>query len=88
MPPGSLKTQMELGSPESLKGVASTGLGFAIVPKAVVAKEIQLGELVAIPLDPPLKRSLYLVFQKDRFQSRLTGTFIEFTRVKLKEMAS
>ncbi|MBU1365141.1 MAG: LysR family transcriptional regulator [Gammaproteobacteria bacterium] len=88
VPPNSLKTQMELGSPESLKGVASTGLGFAIVPKAVVAKEIQLGELVAIPLKPPLKRSLYLVFQKDRFQSRLTATFIEFTRSKLKEMAS
>jgi DNA-binding transcriptional LysR family regulator len=88
IPPATLKTQMELGSPEALKGVVSTGLGFAIVSKAVVAKEIQLGELVAIPLKPALKRSLYLVFQKDRFQSRLTGTFIEFTRSKLKEMAS
>ena len=52
IPPESLKTQMELGSPEALK------------------------------------RSLYLVFQQDRFQSRLTATFIEFTRTKLKEMAS
>lgn len=88
VPPDRLKTQMELGSPEALKGVVSTGLGFAIVSRVVVEKEIQLGELVAIPLKPPLKRSLYLVFQKDRFQSRLTGTFIEFTRAKLKEMAS
>lgn len=86
--PATLKTQMELGSPEALKGVVSTGLGFAIVPRMVIGKEIQLGELVAIPLKPPLKRSLYLVFQKDRFQSRLTATFIEFTRSKLKEMAS
>ncbi|MBL8429700.1 MAG: LysR family transcriptional regulator [Dechloromonas sp.] len=88
VPPESLKTQMELGSPEALKGVVSTGLGFAIVSRAVVAKELQLGELVAIPLRPALKRSLYLVFQKDRFQSRLTATFIEFARTKLKEMAS
>ena len=88
VPPDRLKTQMELGSPEALKGVVSTGLGFAIVSRAVVAKEVQLGELVAIPLRPPLKRSLYLVFLKDRFQSRLTATFIEFTRTKLKEMAS
>lgn len=88
VPPERLKTQMELGSPEALKGVVATGLGFAIVSRAVVAKEIQLGELVAISLRPPLKRSLYLVFQKDRFQSRVTGTFIEFTRTKLKEMAS
>ena len=79
---------MELGSPEALKGVVSTGLGFAIVSRAVVAKELQLGELLAIPLRPALKRSLYLVFQQDRFQSRLTATFIEFTRTKLKEMAS
>ena len=88
VPPDRLKTQMELGSPEALKGVVSTGLGFAIVSRVVVEKETQLGELVAIPLKPPLKRSLYLVFQKDRFQSRLTATFIEFTRRKLKEMAS
>jgi len=88
VPPNSLKTQMELGSPEALKGVVSTGLGFAIVSGAVVKKETQLGELVAIPLKPALKRSLYLVFQQDRFQSRLTGTFIEFARTKLKDMVS
>lgn len=85
--PDSLKMQMELGSPEALKGVVSTGLGFAIVSRAVVDKETQLGELVSIPLKPPLKRSLYLVFPQDRFQSRLTGTFIEFAKSKLKEMA-
>ncbi|UCV01807.1 LysR family transcriptional regulator [Dechloromonas denitrificans] len=86
--PENLKTQMELGSPEALKGVVSTGLGFAIVSRAVVDKEIRLGALVAISLKPPLKRSLYLVYPQDRFQSRLTATFIEFTQRKLKELAS
>lgn len=85
--PEALKTQMELGSPEALKGVVSTGLGFAIVSRAVVGKETQLGELVAVPLDPPLKRDLYLVSPQDRFQSKLTTTFIDFTRRKLKELA-
>ena len=85
--PESLKMQMELGSPEALKGVVSTGLGFAIVSRVVVEKETQLGELVAIPLDPPLTRSLYLVYPEDRFQSRLTATFIDFARSKLKELA-
>lgn len=84
--PDSLKMQMELGSPEALKGVVSTGLGFAIVSRAVVEKELQLGELVSIPLKPPLTRSLYLVFPQDRFQSRLSATFIEFAKSKLKEM--
>jgi DNA-binding transcriptional LysR family regulator len=60
----SLKMQMELGSPEALKGVVSTGLGFAIVSRAVVEKETLLGELLSIPLKPPLTRSLYLVFRR------------------------
>lgn len=80
-----LKTQMELGSPEALKGVVATGLGFAIVPRGSVGKEIQLGTLVAIPLAPPLRRSLYLVQPEDRFRSRLVTTFIQFARQKLKE---
>jgi DNA-binding transcriptional LysR family regulator len=83
--PGKLKIQMELGSLEALKGVVSTGLGFAIVSRAVVEKEVKLGTLVAIPLDPPLKRSLYLTHPNDRFQSKLTATFIKFAKRKLKE---
>jgi DNA-binding transcriptional LysR family regulator len=86
--PDSLKTQMELGSPEALKGVVSTGLGFAIVSRIVVEKEIRLRELVSIPLDPPLKRGLYLVHPEDRFQSRLLSTFIEFSRRKMKEITA
>ena len=86
--PESLKTLMELGSPEALKGVVATGLGFAIVARAVVEKEIRLGELIAIPLNPPLKRDLYLLQQQDRFQSRLTATFVKFAKNKLKELAS
>ncbi|UCV13079.1 LysR family transcriptional regulator [Dechloromonas denitrificans] len=86
--PEGLKVQMELGSPEALKGVVSTGLGFAIVSRAVVDKETQLGVLASVPLDPPLTRSLYLVHPNDRFQSRVTGTFIEFAKSKLKELAS
>lgn len=86
--PETLKTQMELGSPQALKGVVATGLGFAIVSRVAVEKERQLGTLVAIPLKPPLKRSLYLVYPQDRFQSRLTTTFIDFAKRQLKEPVS
>ncbi|MDD2884857.1 MAG: LysR substrate-binding domain-containing protein [Dechloromonas sp.] len=81
-----LKTQMELGSPEALKGVVATGLGFAIVSRAVVEKECRLGELCAFSLNPPLKRNLYLVHPKERFQSRLVTTFMDFAHRKLKEL--
>lgn len=85
--PESLKTVMELGSPEALKGVVSTGLGFAIVSRAVFDKERQLGTLAAIPLKPELKRSLFLVYPQDRFRSRLTSTFTDFAKQKLSELA-
>ena len=84
--PEKLKIQMELGSPEALKGMVSTGLGFAIVSRAAVEKEVQLGTLVAILLDPPLKRNLYLTHPNDRFQSKLATTFIKFAKRKLKEV--
>ena len=85
--PENLKTQMELGSPEALKGVVATGLGFAILSLLAVEADTQLGRLVAIPLKPPLKRNIYVIHPQDRFQSRLTHTFIDFARSKLRELA-
>jgi len=85
--PEALKTQMELGSPEALKGVVGTGLGFAIVSRASFAKERQLGSLVAIPLKPRLTRTLSLVYPKEKFRSRVVNTFIEFAKKKLKEFS-
>lgn len=85
VPPDSLKVLMELGSPEALKGVVGTGLGCAVVSRAVVEKELRLGTLAALPLKPRLTRSLFLVYQRDRFRSRLAGTFIDFAKQKLRE---
>jgi hypothetical protein len=67
----SLKTQMELGSPEALKGVVATGLGFAIVSRAVADKEKQLGELVSHSARSAAQAQPVPGSPKDRFQSRL-----------------
>lgn len=83
--PDKLKTLMELGSTESLKGVVSTGLGFAVLPSIAFAKEQQLGSLVAVPLEPPLKRQLAFISAEDKFRSRLVTTFVAFTKQKLRE---
>jgi DNA-binding transcriptional LysR family regulator len=83
--PTDLSVVMELGSPEALKGVVGTGLGFAILSKATVAKEQKLGELVAVPLNPKLLRSLSLVYPKEKFRSRLVNTFVEFAQGRLKD---
>ena len=47
-----LNLSMEFGSPESVKSSVEGGLGVSIVSKATVAKELKLGTLVALPLDP------------------------------------
>lgn len=82
--PEDLKTVMELGSPDAIKGVVETGLGFAIMSKVIVAKEKQLGVLMALPLAPKLTRTLSLVYPTEKFRSRLVVSFVEFAKGKLK----
>ncbi|QKS29636.1 MAG: HTH-type transcriptional regulator CysL [Accumulibacter sp.] len=86
--PGKLKTLMELSSPEALKGVVATGLGCSIVSRASFEKERQLGSLIAIPLRPPLRRTLSLVYPKERFRSRVVLTFVDFAKAKLHELTA
>ncbi|MBI4987558.1 MAG: LysR family transcriptional regulator [Rhodocyclales bacterium] len=87
VPPESLNIVIELGSPEAIKGVVETGIGFAIVSRASVAKEKRLGDLLAIPLKPRLNRTLSMVYPKEKFRSRLVNTFVEFANAKLKQFA-
>jgi DNA-binding transcriptional LysR family regulator len=81
--PDSLQVVMELGSPEALKGLVATGLGFAIMSRATVAKETQLGQLVQVPLSPRLDRHLSVVYPKERFHSRLVSGFVQFAKERL-----
>lgn len=86
VPAAKLKIQMELGSTKALKAVVESGLGFAIVTRSSVEKEVERGSLASVALKPPLQRSLYLAYSKDRFQSKLTTTFIKFLKRKLKDL--
>jgi DNA-binding transcriptional LysR family regulator len=86
--PGTLKTQMELGSPESLKAVVKLGLGFAIVSRLVVEQKQGAASLRIMPLKPALKRGFNLIYPQDRFRSRLASTFIDFAKNKLRELVA
>jgi len=88
VPPDSLQVVMELGSPEALKGLVATGLGFAIMSRATVVKETQLGQLVRIPLSPSLNRQLSVVYPKERFHSRLVSGFVQFAKERLAALQS
>ena len=83
VPPESLNVVVELGSPEALKGLVATGLGFAIMSRVIVAKELQLGQLVQVPLQPRLIRNFSVVYPKERFHSRLVAAFLAFAKEQL-----
>ena len=79
----SLQVVMEASSPEALKGMVATGVGFTVMSRATVSKETRLGELIAIPLAPRLIRNLVVVYPKDRIRSRLVNAFSAFARERL-----
>jgi DNA-binding transcriptional LysR family regulator len=88
VPPDTLQVVMELGSPEALKGLVATGLGFAIMSRATVTKEIQLGQLIQIPLSPRLNRHLSVVYPKERFHSLLINSFVQFAKERFAALQS
>jgi DNA-binding transcriptional LysR family regulator len=81
--PESMNAVVELGSPEALKGLVATGLGFAIMSRVIVAKELQLGQLVQVPLRPALIRNFSVVYPKERFHSKLVASFLLFAKERL-----
>jgi DNA-binding transcriptional LysR family regulator len=81
--PEDLHIVMELGSREAIKGAVEAGLGIAIVSRATISKETKLGDLVAVPLDPPLHRPLSMVYAREKFRSRLLQTFLDYVRSSL-----
>ncbi len=78
--PASLNVIMELGSLEALKGAVEAGIGISIISRATLIKEIKLGSLEVIELDPPLERPFSFVHQKHKFRQRAMDELLEFAR--------
>lgn len=75
-----MNVAMELGSPEAVKGAVEAGMGISVVSNATIQKELRLGTLVAIELDPPLERPFSFVHQKQKFRVRVMEELLEFAR--------
>lgn len=78
---------MELGSPESVKMAVESEVGVAITSRTTLSKEIKLGTLKAIPLNPPLMRPFSHVRQRHKFRHRAVGQLLEFAEHYCKEQA-
>jgi len=83
-----LNVVMELGSPESIKGAIETGMGISILSRATIQKELQLGMLAAVPLEPPLLRPFSFVHQKQKFRLRAMDELLTFARHYCSELRS
>ena len=84
--PNSLNMVMEASSPEALKGLVAAGMGFAVMSRVSVTKEVSLGLLVRVPLSPPLKRQLTVVYPKERIQGGIVKTFVQFAKKRLEPL--
>ena len=71
---------MELGSPEAVKGAVEAGMGISVVSNATIQKELRLGTLLALQIDPPLERPFSFVHQKQKFRVRVMEELLEFAR--------
>lgn len=87
VPPESLTRTAELGSLAAIKQLVREGMGFAIVSRASLSRELRDGSLAAISLEPHLYSSLNVLVPKDRFRARLHSTFAEFVVEHLSEYA-
>jgi DNA-binding transcriptional LysR family regulator len=78
-----LNVVMEASSPEALKGLVATGLGFSIMSGAAVDLEARHGVLARIPLVPRLIRQLSVVTAKERIHARVVSDFVAFAKIHL-----
>jgi len=75
-----LKACLELGSPEAVKGAIEAGMGISVLSSVSITKELKLGILKTIPLDPPLSRRFSFVRQRQKFRVRTMEELLDFAR--------
>ncbi|GAB6043534.1 LysR family transcriptional regulator [Endothiovibrio diazotrophicus] len=80
VPANSLRLSMGLGSPEAIKGAVAAGMGISILSRVTILKELQLGMLKEVELDPPLERPFSFVHQKQKFRARAMEELLSFAR--------
>jgi DNA-binding transcriptional LysR family regulator len=77
-----MNVYMELGLQESIKTAVQAGHGIGLISRLAVGHELSTGTLVEIAVSdlPVFREEFYLVRHRTRKLSRLTETFLEFSR--------
>ncbi|CAM3043158.1 LysR family transcriptional regulator [Paenibacillus sediminis] len=69
---------IELPSLEMIKKSLQCGLGYALIPQSMVAKEIESGELQVLSFSSPLRMTHGLIVHKDRELNFASKLFIDY----------
>ena len=83
-----LNMVFELGSTEAIKGAVEAGMGISIVSEATLGKELSLGTLTALRLQPPVRRQLYFVRQRQKFRTHLMEELFQFAQIYCQKRSS
>ena len=83
--PSDLDVVIELSSSEAVKGAVEGGIGIAVLSASAVRKELRLGTMVAVPLEPTLERPFYVVHRSQKFRVPTIG---ELTRYIIAHLGS
>lgn len=75
-----LNISLELGSPESVKGAVEAGMGVSIVSNVTIEKELKLGSIAKVDLDPPLERPFSFVRQRQKFRLHAMEELLDYAR--------
>jgi DNA-binding transcriptional LysR family regulator len=84
-----LQMRVELPSIEAIKRFVAMGNGVALLPRLTVAREIETGELVAVPVDElEFRRLLRLVYRKNSKLSYAATAFLQSVRAMATEVGA
>jgi DNA-binding transcriptional LysR family regulator len=77
----SVKSALEFDNIETIKRAIEIGAGISLLPEPTVAREIDTGTLVSIPLEgQPLARPLGIIHRRDRNLSETAQQFIQLLK--------
>ncbi len=84
-----LQMRIELPTIEAIKRFVAMGNGMALVPRLTVRRELETGELVAVPVDElEFRRLLRLVYRKNSKLSYAATAFLQTVRSMAAEVGA
>jgi len=81
-----LKIAIEMNSLRQIAALVSRASAYTIMPRSAMMDEISDGELVLVPIEPAMRRTAYLIRNRNRPVTRANSSVGKLVPVILKDM--